>query len=52
VSDVDDGVAPRPKETIVFIFSKVIYEYTPQKPTALPDTPVTLKWDVKAKAEF
>jgi type VI secretion system secreted protein Hcp len=52
VDDVDDGVAPRPRENIVFVFSKVIYEYIPQKPTGLPDTPVTLRWDVQANAEF
>jgi type VI secretion system secreted protein Hcp len=52
LNDIDDGLTPRPKETIAFVFSKVIYEYIPQKPTGVPDTPVTLRWDVKAKAEF
>jgi type VI secretion system secreted protein Hcp len=52
LNDVDDGLAPKPKETIVFVFSRVIYEYIPQKPSGLPDTPVALKWDVQANAEF
>jgi type VI secretion system secreted protein Hcp len=52
LNDVDDGLAPKPKETVVFVFSRVIYEYIPQKPSGLPDAPVTLKWDVQANAEF
>ena len=52
LNDIDAGVAPRPTENIVFKFGKVIYEYVPQKQSGQPDTPVTLKWDVKANKEF
>ncbi|MDQ2961580.1 MAG: type VI secretion system tube protein Hcp [Pseudomonadota bacterium] len=52
LNDSDSGVAPRPTESVVFAFGKVIYEYVPQKPNGQPDTPVTLKWDVKASKEF
>jgi type VI secretion system secreted protein Hcp len=52
LNDIDAGVAPRPTENIVLKFSKVIYEYVPQKPSGQPDTPVTLRWDVKANKEF
>jgi type VI secretion system secreted protein Hcp len=52
LNDSEDGVALRPTENIVFVFAKVIYQYVPQKPSGLPDTPVTLKWDVKANKEF
>jgi type VI secretion system secreted protein Hcp len=52
LNDVDDGVAPKPKENIVFVFSKVIYVYTPQRPNGQLETPVTLKWDVQANTEF
>jgi type VI secretion system secreted protein Hcp len=52
VNDVDESVSPKPKETVAFVFSKVIYEYIPQKPSGLPDTPITLRWDVQANAEF
>jgi type VI protein secretion system component Hcp len=52
LNDSEDGVAPGPTENIVFVFAKVIYQYVPQKPSGLPDTPVTLKWDVKANKEF
>jgi type VI secretion system secreted protein Hcp len=52
LNDIDTGVAPRPTESVVFVFGKVIYEYVPQKPNGQPDTPVTVKWDVKANKEF
>lgn len=52
LNDIEDGVATRPKENVAFVFAKVIYEYTPQKPSGLPDTPITLKWDVKLNKEF
>ena len=52
LNDIDTGVAPRPTESVVFVFGKVIYEYVPQKPNGQADTPVTLKWDVKANKEF
>ncbi len=52
LNDVDIAAAPRPTESIVFVFGKVIYEYVPHKPNGLPDNPVTLRWDVKANTEF
>ena len=52
LNDVDTAAAPRPTESIVFAFGKVIYEYVPLKPNGQPDIPVTLRWDVKANAEF
>jgi type VI secretion system secreted protein Hcp len=52
LSDSDMGSAPRPTENVAFVFSKVIYEYVPQKPNGQPDTPVTLRWDVKANKKF
>jgi type VI secretion system secreted protein Hcp len=55
ISDVNDssgGEAARPTESISIAFAKVIYEYIPQKPNGQPDTPVVLKWDVKANKEF
>lgn len=52
LNDIDTGAVPRPTENVVFVFGKVIYEYVPQKASGLPDTPVTLKWDVAAKKEF
>ena len=51
LNDVDNST-PWPTENVVFVFSKVIYEYVPQKPNGTPDTPVVLKWDVKANKEF
>lgn len=52
LNDVEADAAPRPVETVQFTFAKVIYEYVPQKPNGQPDTPVTLRWDVQANAEF
>jgi type VI secretion system secreted protein Hcp len=52
LNDTDTGVAARATESVVFAFGKVIYEYVPHKPNGQPDTPVTLKWDVKANKEF
>jgi type VI secretion system secreted protein Hcp len=52
LNDIEDGVAPRPTENVAFVFARVIYEYVPLKPSGLPDTPVKLKWDVKANKEF
>ena len=52
LNDVDAGAVPRPTESVVFVFGKVIYEYVPQKANGLPDTPITLKWDVTANKEF
>ena len=52
LADSDTGAAPRPTENVAFVFSKVIYEYVPQKPNGQPDTPVTLRWDVKANKKF
>jgi type VI secretion system secreted protein Hcp len=52
VSDVEAGVGQRPSESLTFNFGKIIYEYVPQKPNGQPDTPVVLRWDVKANAEF
>jgi type VI secretion system secreted protein Hcp len=46
------GGGARPTENISIAFDKVIYEYTPLKPTGQPDAPVVLKWDVKANKEF
>jgi type VI secretion system secreted protein Hcp len=51
-NDVESGGAPRPTETVQLNFAKVIYEVIPQKPNGQPDTPVTLRWDVKANKEF
>ena len=52
LNDVDTAAAPRPAESIVFAFGKVIYEYVPHKANGQPGTPVTLRWDVKANTEF
>jgi len=52
LNDVEADAAPRPVETVQFTFAKVIYEVIPQKPSGQPDTPVTLRWDVKANKEF
>ncbi len=52
VSDFEADAATAPTETVAFNFGKVIYEYVPKKPNGQPDTPVTLKWDVKAHKEF
>jgi type VI secretion system secreted protein Hcp len=55
ISSVDDfsGLeAARPTESILIAFAKVIYAYIPQKPNGQPDTPIVLKWDVKANKEF
>jgi type VI secretion system secreted protein Hcp len=52
LTDVEADAAPTPTETVAFNFAKVIYEYVPKKPNGQPDTPVTLKWDVKARKEF
>jgi len=52
LNDVESDAAPRPMETVQFSFAKVIYEVIPQKPNGQPDTPVTLRWDVKANKEF
>lgn len=52
LNDVEPGAAATPTETVAFNFAKVIYEYVPKKPNGQPDTPVTLKWDVKAQKEF
>jgi type VI secretion system secreted protein Hcp len=52
LNDIEAAAAPRPSESVVFAFGKVIYEYVPQKPNGQPDTPVTLRWDVKANKEF
>jgi type VI secretion system secreted protein Hcp len=52
LNDVEAGAPATPTETVAFNFSKVIYEYVPKKPNGQPDTPVTLRWDVKAQKEF
>jgi type VI secretion system secreted protein Hcp len=52
LNDADISAAPRPTESIVLAFGKVIYEYVPQTPTGKPGTPITLRWDVKANKEF
>ena len=52
VNDVEAVPAAVPTETVAFTFGKVIYDYVPKKPNGQPDTPVTLKWDVKAHKEF
>ena len=52
LTDVEADAAATPTETVAFNFAKVIYEYVPKKPNGQPDTPVTLKWDVKARKEF
>jgi type VI secretion system secreted protein Hcp len=52
LNDIEAAAAPRPTESVVFAFGKVIYEYVPQKPNGQPDTPLTLRWDVKANKEF
>ncbi len=52
LGDSDTDAAPRPTENVAFIFSKMIYEYVPQKPNGQPDTPVRLRWDVKANKKF
>ncbi len=51
LNDAGDG-APFPTENVAFVFTKVIYEYVPLKPNGTPDTPIVLKWDVKANKEF
>ena len=52
LNEIETNAAARPTESVVFAFGKVIYEYVPLKPSGQPDTPVTLKWDVKANKEF
>jgi type VI secretion system secreted protein Hcp len=52
LNDVESNAAPRPMETVQFNFTKVIYEFVPQKPNGQPDTPVTVRWDVAANKEF
>lgn len=52
LNDVEADAAPLPVETVQFTFAKVIYEVIPQKSNGQPDTPVTLRWDVKANKEF
>ena len=52
LNDVETDAAPNPMETVQFAFAKIIYEFIPQKPNGQPDTPVTLRWDVKTNKEF
>ena len=52
LGDSDTGADPRPTENVAFVFSKMIYEYVPQKPSGQPDTPLLLRWDVKANKKF
>jgi len=46
------GVGARPTENVSIAFDKVVYEYVPQRPNGQQDTPVLLKWDVRANKEF
>lgn len=50
VSDASDG--GKPTESVSFAFAKVAYTYLPLKPSGQPDTPVTLRWNVKTNQEF
>ena len=52
VTDTSPEGALRPGETITLTFAKVTYRYVPLKPNGQPDTPVTLKWNVKTNQEF
>ena len=52
LNDAESDAAPRPTETVQFNFTKVIYEFVPQKPNGQPDTPVTVRWDVTTNKEF
>jgi type VI secretion system secreted protein Hcp len=50
MNDASDG--GRPTESVSFSFGKVTYTYVPLKPNGQPDTPVTLRWNVKTNQEF